>query len=256
MSGYIEVSETALPEVYFVATDSITCSGIEIQFADMSSNCPDIPFWEFDPSNVNFINGTTQSSQSPDVEFPNAGSYSVTLSVTNNAGTNSFTKEDYIQIGGIAVPFYDDFESGSLNTKSWIIENPDFNVTWDMAAVAGNGSSHAACMNFFDYLVPPGSRDRMITPVMTFENMNQVYLSFQHAYAKRHSSVTDSLIVLISNDCGNTWTRLWANGDDGNGIFATHELTTSPFVPEVAEDWCGTGWGADCVFLDLSEWAG
>ncbi|PLX12801.1 MAG: hypothetical protein C0598_05070 [Marinilabiliales bacterium] len=31
---------------------------------------------------------------------------------------------------------------------------------------------------------------------------------------------------------------------------------TSEFWPEVAEDWCIAGWGAGCIDLDLTPWAG
>ena len=65
------------------------------------------------------------------------------------------------------------------------------------------------------------------------------------------------MIILISDNCGDNWTRLYANGEEGDvGNFATHELIEDPFVPAVAGDWCGAGWGADCITLDLSQWAG
>ncbi len=254
---YMTVSTTTVPDVYFVASDSIICSGDVISFTDMSSNCPTGWLWSFEPSNIYYVNGTSQFSQHPEVMINDAGSYSVTLEVTNNAGTNSLIKEDYINIGGIDIPFFDDFESGSLSTKSWVIENPDFNITWDVATVGGNGpGDKAARMNFHDYLVPPGGRDYLISPVMNFVGYDEVYLSFQHAYAKQHNSVTDSLVVKISDDCGETWTRIFEGGEDNNGVFATHELMTDPFIPEEATDWCGAGWGADCNLINISEWAG
>jgi len=257
ISGYLTVSETATPDVSFMVSDSITCSGMEIQFTDMSSNCPTAWQWSFDPSSVSFINGTNQNSQNPEVEFTSAGSYSVTLAVTNSAGTNSLTKDDYINIGGINLPFSDDFESGDLSAKSWTIENPDFDVTWDIAQIGGAISgNYAARLNFFEYIVPPGPRDRLITPVLNFEGLDHVYMTFKHAYAKRHSSVTDSLIVYISDDCGTNWTRVFEGGEDNDGSFATHEIMTDPFIPAVQEDWCGYGWGADCIFIDLTTWAG
>ncbi|MCD4729111.1 MAG: PKD domain-containing protein, partial [Bacteroidales bacterium] len=236
ITDYITVSATAVPEVYFVASDSITCSGMEIQFFDMSTNCPTGWQWEFDPSTVSYLNGTNQNSQNPEVVFEESGSYSVTLTVTNNAGSNNFTKADYMQIGGIEIPFYDDFESGSFGSKSWTIENPDYNITWDVATIGGTyPGDKAAFMNFFDYMVPPGPRDRLITPVMAFPPLDDIYLYFEYAYAKRHTSVTDSLIVKISDDCGDSWNRIFEGGDDNSGSFATHELMTDPFTPAIAE---------------------
>ncbi|MBC8485913.1 MAG: PKD domain-containing protein [Bacteroidetes bacterium] len=255
--GYIIVSETAVPEVYFIASDSITCSGKEIQFNDMSTNCPTGWEWDFIPNTISYVNGTNQNSQNPEVIFDETGVYTVSLTVTNNAGNNTLTKEDYMYIGGISIPFTDDFESGSFSTKSWTVENPDYDITWGVTTVGGNSpGDNAAWMNFFDYVVPPGPRDMLITPVLSFAGFDEVFLSFQHAYAKRHSSVTDSLIVYISNDCGENRTRLFAGGENGNGSFATHELTTDPFIPAEPEDWCGAGWGAECITIDLTQWAG
>ncbi|MCD4697578.1 MAG: PKD domain-containing protein [Bacteroidales bacterium] len=257
VSDYMTVSEATVPDVYFVASDSITCSGIEIYFTDMSSNCPTGWSWEFDPSTVTYINGTNSSSQNPEVIFDQSGAFTVTLTVTNNAGSNSLEKTDYMQIGGIQIPFEDDFESGNLSAKSWTVENPDFNITWDIATVGGNDpGDQAVYLNFFEYIVPPGSRDQLITPVLNFSDFNEIYLTFQHAYAKQHNSVTDSLIVKISDDCGDTWTRIFEGGEDNNGVFATHELMSDMFVPAEATDWCGAGWGAECTVLNLSDWAG
>jgi hypothetical protein len=257
MNGFIVVSASSGPVVGFIASDSITCSGVNIQFTDLSTNCPTGWLWIFNPSTISFTNGTSQNSQNPEVIFNESGSYSVTLTVSNGSGSNSLTKQDYIHVGGISLPFNDDFESGSFDAKSWTVENPDFDITWDIATINGNlPGDKAARLNFFEYVVPPGPRDRMITPVLNFEGFNQVYLAFKHAYAKRHATVTDSLIVYISNDCGENWTRLFEAGEDGTGSFATHELMTTPFVPQTEEDWCGYGWGADCIFLDLTPWAG
>lgn len=257
LMDYMQVSETAVPNVYFVASDSITCSGKEIQFVDMSTNCPTDYQWEFYPSTISYLYGTNENSENPVVTFDEADSYTVTLHVTNTAGTGELTKEDYMKVGGIAIPFFDDFESGSFDSKSWTIVNPDFGITWDMATVGGTSpGNQAAYMNFFDYIVAGGPRDGLITPIMTFPESENIYLNFEYAYADRHENATDSLIIKVSDNCGESWTRIFAGGEDQNGSFATHELMTDLFVPEAVEDWCMAGWGAECVMIDLSAYSG
>lgn len=86
--------------------------------------------------------------------------------------------------------------------------------------------------------------------------MSNAVLEFDHAYAKRYSPITDSLIVLVSEDCGNSWSRLLALGENGNGNFATHILSTNGFVPQTTDDWCGSGYGSECNTIDLSEFLG
>ena len=86
--------------------------------------------------------------------------------------------------------------------------------------------------------------------------MTNAHLSFEHAYAKYYESVTDSLIVYISDNCGETWTRIFNGGDDGSGNFATHPITQDPWWPEIADDWCSNGYGPICTTIDLNEWIG
>ena len=81
-------------------------------------------------------------------------------------------------------------------------------------------------------------------------------LEFQHAYAQRNPGMTDSLIVYVSEDCGDSWTKILSAGENGSGNLATHELTDGNFWPEESDDWCISGWGASCFNLDLSVWAG
>lgn len=253
-SGYITVTGTTAPEVYFIASDSVTCSGNTVQLIDMSTNFPTQWEWTITPGAFNYTNGTNQNSQNPEVVFNTSGSYSVTLEATNGAGSGSYTKEDWIQIGGMGLPFEDHFESGNFEAQGWTVENPDFFITWDVTDIGGIYNSSAR-MNFVEYLAPPGDRDRLISPLFNLSDYTSVQLSFVHAYAQRHSG-TDSLIVYISSDCGGTWNRIFGMGEDGTGTFATHELMTDPFVPQSLEDWCGAGFGPQCTTLDLSEWAG
>jgi len=81
-------------------------------------------------------------------------------------------------------------------------------------------------------------------------------MDFQHAYAQRFAASSDSLIIYVSIDCGTNWEQVFGISEDGNGSFATHELTNASFTPQVEDDWCGAGFGADCYSLDLSDFAG
>ncbi|MEJ2596654.1 MAG: T9SS type A sorting domain-containing protein, partial [bacterium] len=113
----------------------------------------------------------------------------------------------------------------------------------------------AAAVDFYNYFFI-GERDRLISPPISLQGFTNAVLEFQHAYARRSTTMTDSLIVYVSDDCGTTWTKILSAGEDGNGSLATHPNTGSYFVPEVPEDWCMAGWGASCFALDLTPWAG
>jgi len=67
----------------------------------------------------------------------------------------------------------------------------------------------------------------------------------------------DSLIIKISQDCGNTWERVWGMGPNGTPyVFVTHPSTNNAFYPQSTDDWCGGSYGVGCYSIDLSAWAG
>ena len=118
--------------------------------------------------------------------------------------------------------------------------------------MAGNGGSYAAGIELFSYYSFM-KRDQLISPPIDLSSTSYAVLSFEHAYAlMQNSNYGDSLIVKISTDCGNSWERLLELKDDGSGNFATHEWMSDPFVPALADDWCGNGYGSDCFEVDIS----
>ena len=182
-------------------------------------------------------------------------SYSVTLTAWNTNGPASLTKEDYINAGGFTPYFLETFEDDSPTKDQWTIENPDGDKTWEYFETGGTVPGNTSAGIDFSTYYEQGARDRLVSPLISLVGMSSANLSFEHAFAKKFSGATDSLIVYISDDCGETWTRIFEGGEDGSGNFATHEMT-SEFWPEVESDWCMSGWGASCFDIDISQWAG
>ena len=254
VSGYITVSDTMRPWVAFYASDTVACSNQPVSFYDESSRCPTSWDWNFIPNSITFTNGTDQHSQNPIVTFNNPGSYTVSLQVANNAGHRTLLKENYLLVGGQPLPFTEDFESATFATNGWSVENRQGSTTWALTQTIGKtGPTQVAWMNFFNYTIM-GARDVLVSPLMNFQGFDNVYMTFDYAYSQRYFQ-KDSLIVKVSSDCGNNWTRVYANGPDGNGLFETAEPTTGFFAPQNENDWCGAGYGAECPLIDLSNWA-
>ena len=252
---YITVSSTLTPVVIFGCDKNILCSNEITHFYDSSLNCPISWHWQFAPSNVTFLEGTSSYSKDPVVQFNQTGSFDVTLTVTNGAGPTTITKPDYILYGGYNLPFAEGFESG-FNSRHWTIINPDSDKTWDTITLPASAGGKVAWMNFFDN-TGVNKRDQLISAPMDFSNHTTLHLNFDHAYAQR-ATLKDSLIVKITSDCGNTWTRILAAGPDFNNpnVFATHANTLEAFYPQSSEDWCGSSYGTACYSLDISAWAG
>ena len=248
----IMVEETLLPEPGFVADDSVVCLSHTVVFDDLTKYCPTSWNWSFTPNSVVFVNGTGAGSMNPEVEFQEATTYSVTLTVENASGQSTLTKENYIHAGGLLLPFTEDFESGIITANNWTVINDDNDKTWEIATPAFTpDGTYTAMMNFFGYY-GISERDQLVSPPLNLSGMDVAALQFIYSYAQRYSQA-DSLIIYASADCGESWQRIYANGPDGTGIFATAPGMTSYFDPETADDWCGQGYGAACVLLDLAD---
>jgi len=252
---YITSSSTLMPEVDFTANVNAICPGEKIYLTDQTEYFPISWTWEITPETFTFAEGTDANSQNPVIQLEENGLYSVTLTASNTNGEGSLTKTNFLNLGGYPLPFEENFETTELDV-AWTIENPDNNATWELVEVGGNEPGNTAARVNFREILGIGQTDNLISQPLDLTEYDEAYLSFDHAYAKYYDEATDSLFISISSDCGENWTRVFSGGDDGEGSFATHPLTTDGFVPSTTEDWCGAGYGSDCNIIDISEWAG
>ncbi len=79
------------PTANFSLADS-ACQDVPITITDLSSNAPTSWSWSFSPSTVTYVNGTTSSTQNPEVTFNAPDTYQVTLLASNSQGSDSKTK--------------------------------------------------------------------------------------------------------------------------------------------------------------------
>jgi hypothetical protein len=153
------------------------------------------------------------------------------------------------------MPYAQNFEEMSFEAVQWTVVNPDNKITWEVVEVEGlPETTTAASIDFPNYLAI-GQRDRFVSPPLSFEGFSNMNLNFKHAYAQRNPNYADSLIIYISNNCGQSWTRIFADAENGSGNFATHPLIDG-FIPVEPWDWCSNGWGAACITLNLDAYAG
>jgi M6 family metalloprotease-like protein len=255
----ITVSTSALPVANFAISDSIVCLGEVVTFTDLSEICPTAWNWEITPTpGYEFVNGTSATSQNPQVIFSTPyPPYSVKLSVTNNNGVSQLFKPNWIFAGGIySTDYAESFESTSLSSLGWTVENPDNKTTWQIFDVGGSGAgTRAAGINLFNYF-SFGQRDRLISPPLNMWLLGDYYFSFKHSYSQTNLQYSDSLIVKISTDCGNTWFRILTVAEDGTGNLATREPVNASFFPAMPDDWCGVNSLSSCYTLDISEFSG
>jgi len=110
------------------------------------------------------------------------------------------------------LPLYEDFQNTSLPVN-WSIENNDGDKTWELTNTAGYNSSNAIYINNADYAAN-GEYDDFTSPTLDFSSLSSASLEFDYAYSlwtdPTSSQVwSDTLIILISSDCGVSWQNIW-----------------------------------------------
>ncbi|NOZ47986.1 MAG: T9SS type A sorting domain-containing protein [Chlorobi bacterium] len=220
----------------FVYNTKQGCEGISVNFADFSYNSltPDTRHW--------FFAGGTPSESTDSaitVVYNNPGLYTVKLQVTNAIGTSEITKNNIIRIintdAGLNIPIHEGFEQSSFpvniddSTKNWQKINKG-NAYWEYtnaASFSGEGS-----VRIKNYLNGEGVINTLISPNINLKEIDEQFLTFKLAYAKKYSYNADELKVYVSTDCGITWRLKYAK----SGASLSSNVQVDVFIPE-AQDW-------------------
>ena len=191
-----------------------------------------------------------------------AGASTLNVTVDNpdgnpdgNAVNNSMSSELYVYDSYQGLPFTENFESNSFTSNNWYMTNSDNDITWEIVTVDGtNPGNKAAKIDFFNYS-NGGQRDGFQTAPFDFGLFTNIEMTFEHAFRRYNQESRDSLAILISTDCGASFSYLGSYAEDGSGTFATAYTSTTEFVPAVG-DWCMGEVGADCFTIDLDAYSG
>ena len=114
ISFFVNMEVKPIPPVAgFTAGKTLIFAGEEILLHDQSDNYPTSWLWSFDGGIPSF-----STEQNPKVRYNNAGTYKVSLSVTNSSGSSFESKTDYIVVHPL-IPGYCS-ASGDKNSPEWI----------------------------------------------------------------------------------------------------------------------------------------
>jgi gliding motility-associated-like protein len=192
----VQVTFNPLPTVSFNA-DAEGCSPLTVTFTNTSANSVDC-VWDIE--GIGIVNSCGSFSE----VFTNAGTYDVTLTITDvNGCTNSLTENDIIKVYPQAVAAFD------VDAVSQSVLNPEFHFT----NTSTNASSYQ--WNFGD-----GSTSTAVNPVHLYpyeENAYTVQLIANNEYncpdvVSMTINVTQELIIYVPN----TFTP---DGDEHNNTF-------------------------------------
>lgn len=246
----------AAPKARIQSSSTVACPNTQVQYLGSSSAGTATSYkWYFPGGSP-----ATSSLQNPMVNYSTLGTFDVSLVLSNANGSDSVTLKNYINIGpnGTEVIFSRDFETGSLASMGFTIENPDTSATWNIATVNGSRlGTKSLRMPFYSYS-RVGQRDALITPVIDLTNSWGATLTFDHSYRRQSSTKIDSLIIYASIDSGKTFPyRLAAFAENGSLNFAIKADIASSFGPTSPSDWCYESLsGSECKTIDLTGFEG
>ncbi len=232
----------------FIADVTFSCvAPLTVQFTDQSGGFPAVSSWSWSfPGGV----PATSTAQNPQVTYNANGMYDVTLVVTNSAGSDTEIKTTYITVDnslvGIANPVVEGFQTVGFPPAGWTVINPDNDITWARTTSAGFNSTASMYMNYWNYQT--NESDDLNLPGVDISNIVNTSLTFDLAYAL-YSDIgggfSDTLEILVSDDCGTTFTSVYKKFE---ATLVTAPNHTSEFFP-TANEWRNE-------FVDLSAFDG
>lgn len=115
----------------------------------------------------------------------------------------------------------------------WTVLNPNNNFTWGRSTLAARTGIASGMIDNYNGN-NPGQLDYIIAPLVNFVGRDSAYVTFDYAYKLYAAADTDTLELVISTNCGTSWTSLWKKGGQ--------ELATAPGTAGAAFTPTATQW--------------
>lgn len=249
----------------FYSTANNICNGeITPSVVIMNTGTSEITSVEFEilidgVFNQNYTwNGTVAPGEKKSVILPvtevEGGSHRINVNVINSNGqvddvtfNNGISGSFRIITSVPAEEFGEDFSSTTFPPEGWnyIHYNPNNIMSRTNVGGFGNSTSSLKMDNFSNVENITGQVDYFMSPSIDFSKSSAATLNFSVAYAQYNASTNDKLEVMVSNDCGETWTTVF---NKAGGPLSTALFATNSWRPTAAN------WRAESI--DMTEFAG
>jgi len=176
--------------------------------------------------------------------------------VTDQDPTNdAFVKPYFVnQIFPLPASVTEEFTSSTFPPTNWSIINPNGDITWQRNGSVGNRNAGSAYFN--DFVNTTVDRyDDLATANYSYSGIDSIFLSFNLAHITKTlpgttGSRLDTLTVLLSKDCGNTFTTVYKKyGEELQTVNDPNfQISMANFTPLASQ------WRRDSV--NLGKWLG
>jgi PKD repeat protein len=232
----IDNPQPCAPEADFYTLKTMACQNGPgtVQFYDYSHRgTPTSWAWSFPGGTP-----STSTAPSPTVTFNTPYNQSATLTVTNAQGSSTVTKNNMVWVQPPWVDyhglFYEDFEDPARFNTQWLVDNRSSNSSvWQVTNTGTFPSgNHGLKINAYspmvlstnttptiilDWGIGAFDKDAFVSPALDLDYITNGTgkLEFKLTGATRATDpadITDSLQVLYSINCGNTWSAFPGTG--------------------------------------------
>lgn len=185
--------------------------------------------------------GTQTAVTANALQLPSGRSSVAAVVFAPNGATDGRSDNDslsqLVTYNAAVAQFSEGFE-GSFPPLNWDIVNPNQDFAWTRSTLASrSGSSSVYINNFSSNRI--GRKDDLRMPQFNLSNVDSAFLSFWVAAAAYSPLSTpnnnwDTLEVLISRDCGATYTSFYKKW--GGTLVTNRTEVTVPYTPS-ADEW-------------------
>ncbi len=232
------------PVADFSASSTTICQGATITFTNLSTLANSYAW--------TFTGGTpgTSTATNPTVTYNTAGTYAVTLIATNANGSDTETKTGYITVissTATALPLNEGFTAAPFVPTGWSLVNNNASPTsWARSTTVGRAPTAGNSMWFNNFDYNDADDDVVRLKPLIFTGLSSAQMTFDVAYAPYDAANFDGLEVLVSTNCGGSFTSVYSKS---NTTLATAAATGNvAFVPTTAQ------WRTETV--DLTPYIG
>ena len=224
------IGGASLCSIDFEANETTLCSGTTVTYTPNNTTGISVYSWSF-PGGI----PSTSNAVSPTVTYSTPGVHNATLTVTSSGNGLNYikSKTSYITVNGgtiVNLPISEGFSVAGTPSGWTIVNDNSSATTWVRTTAAGNpgGSFMFDNANYDD----SGDTDQFQITQFSTVGMSASQITFDVAYAPYNGTYFDGLEVLVSTDCGATFTSEYLK--EGTTL-ATRAATTNLFTPTAGE---------------------
>ena len=226
------VGSVSPPVADFSGSPLVICAGSSVTFTNLSTNATTYSW--------SFPGGTpaTSTATNPTIVYNTAGTYNVVLTATNAFGNDVETKNAYVTVNaataGTAPPISEGFAGATFAPAGWSVVNGGTANTWVRVTTAGIAPTpgNAAQMDNFSGTNSSGAVDDLRMLPVNLTGLSSATLTFDVAYARYSAANSETLEVLVSNNCGGSFTTVFTKA---GSTLATAPDQTTAFTPTAAQ---------------------